>query len=260
MGLFKKKVKKCEKIVEENKDIKIEDKVLEKYPKPNFLELTQDEIDEIHSRGHITQQEKVAEWEGFDLCAPGDAIGSAGWRCRKFRNCHDCLIDYSLAKREYVPFATIAKESHFSITTEPIKLIDVYNLALENYQSMGVRLEPDKLLAMLLLPRRDEFEAIKVAEGEFYKAYKEKIDEAIEQVIRDFELTEEDIIQYVEAKGVCCDNYEHDKVWFVFAEGFGSMHWGLMYHKNKTPEEIFNLCYGSVHLERARALSLKNNK
>lgn len=45
----------------------------------NFLDQTIDK----------TPTEKVAEWEQFNLCAPGDAISSASWRCKKFENCHD---------------------------------------------------------------------------------------------------------------------------------------------------------------------------
>ena len=62
-------------------------------PKPNVL--TQDQIDDIHSRGKLTPDEKAMEWESFDLCAPGDAIGSASWRCKKFRNCRECLVAYA---------------------------------------------------------------------------------------------------------------------------------------------------------------------
>ena len=46
----------------------------------------------------------------MDLCAPGDAIGSAAWRCRKFKNCHDCLVDYANKHDEYVSFFDILKE------------------------------------------------------------------------------------------------------------------------------------------------------
>lgn len=65
------------------------------------LELTQSQIDEIHSRGKITPREKVKEWEGLDCCAPGDNIGSAKERCRTFPNCHECLLDYASSKSEY---------------------------------------------------------------------------------------------------------------------------------------------------------------
>ena len=81
-----------------------------KYEKPNYIkpklkELSEEEIEEIHSKGLITPAEKVKEWEDLDLCAPGDAIGSAGWRCKKFHhNCHDCLVDYANGNDEYVSF------------------------------------------------------------------------------------------------------------------------------------------------------------
>lgn len=88
-------VKKRENI---QKDVEETSKCIEEmsvYIKPNFKPLTQEQIDDIHSRGKITPEEKVKEWEGMDLCAPGDAIGSAAWRCKKFQNCHDCLVDYA---------------------------------------------------------------------------------------------------------------------------------------------------------------------
>lgn len=51
-------------------------------------------------------------------------------------------------------------------------------------------------------------------------------------------------MQLIESKGVSTDNYEQDKIWFVFCEGFGTMHWGLMYHRDWTPEQIYLACFG----------------
>ena len=76
---------------------------------PQFKVLTQEQIDAIHSRGKITPEEKVKEWEGLGLCVPGDAIGSAAWRCRKFKNCHDCLVDYANQHDEYTSIFDILK-------------------------------------------------------------------------------------------------------------------------------------------------------
>ena len=91
--------------------IEKENKLIESgYIRPQFKELTQEQIDDIHARGKITPEEKVKEWEGMDLCAPGDAIGSAAWRCKKFRNCHDCLVDYANQHDEYTSFFDILKE------------------------------------------------------------------------------------------------------------------------------------------------------
>ena len=91
-------------------------------------ELTQEKIDEIHSRGKITMFEKVAEWESFDLCAPGDYIGSAAYRCHTFNNCHECLLDYASSSIEYdkmdfkliLPFDKEEKVKEFSKTKNNI--------------------------------------------------------------------------------------------------------------------------------------------
>lgn len=83
---------------------------IEDYVKPTFKKLNQEQIDDIHARGKITPAEMVKEWEGMGLCAPGDAIGSAAWRCRKFHhNCHDCLVDYANEHEEYISFREVVK-------------------------------------------------------------------------------------------------------------------------------------------------------
>ena len=61
----------------------------------------QEKIDEIHAKGKITPMEKVSEYESGDLCAPGDAIGSASNRCKFFSDCHECLLEYASHNQEY---------------------------------------------------------------------------------------------------------------------------------------------------------------
>lgn len=86
------------------------------YTKPQFKPLTNEQIKDIHDRGKITPEEMVKEWEGMDLCAPGDAIGSAAWRCEKFHyNCHDCLVDYANEHDEYTSFRDIMKLVRFKL-------------------------------------------------------------------------------------------------------------------------------------------------
>ena len=53
------------------------------------------EIEEIHERGNLTPLEKAQEWNSLGLCAPGDYASGAKKRCRQFKNCTDCLIDYA---------------------------------------------------------------------------------------------------------------------------------------------------------------------
>lgn len=86
------------------------------YIKPVLKQLTQEQIDDIHSRGKITSAEMVKEWEDMYLCAPGDAIGSAAWRCRKFNhNCHDCLVDFANQRDEHTSFFTILNKCSFRL-------------------------------------------------------------------------------------------------------------------------------------------------
>lgn len=61
----------------------------------------QEKIDEIHAKGKITPMEKVSEYESWDLCAAGDAIGSASNRCNFFSDCHECLLEYASHNQEY---------------------------------------------------------------------------------------------------------------------------------------------------------------
>lgn len=65
--------------------------------------LTEEQIADIHARGKITPAEKVKELEGLGMCI-GDYAGSAAWRCHKFGNCHDCLVDYANTQDEHTSF------------------------------------------------------------------------------------------------------------------------------------------------------------
>lgn len=119
----------------------------------------------------------------------------------------------------------------------------LYNLKLLDYKINGYRDYPDKLLALLLLSEKDEYEPLRVSEGDFYNTYKEKIDQKIAKVEKDFEITNDDIVSYIEAKGLCCEDFDRDRIWYVYHEGFGSMHWGIWYHPELTAEEIYEECF-----------------
>lgn len=71
--------------------------------KSNIRELSEEEINNIHSKGKLTPLEIVKKWESFDICAPGDAIGSVAFRCSYFNNCHDCLMHYAFNQLEHEP-------------------------------------------------------------------------------------------------------------------------------------------------------------
>lgn len=117
-------------------------------------------------------------------------------------------------------------------------LIELYNLKLNEYKTNGLRERPWKLLAMLLLSEKDKYEPLR-SQGEFYNKYKDEIDKRIIQVEQDFNFTKEDITEYIE-ETVICDDYEDQKIWFVFNEGFGALSWGLSNRQEKTGEEIYS--------------------
>lgn len=128
-------------------------------------------------------------------------------------------------------------------------LKELYNLKLYEYKEFGIKERPWKLLAMLLLSEKNKYEPLKNAQGEFYKKYKNEIDKQINKVERDFDFTHEEIVEYIE-KTVDCDNYEEQKIWFVFEDGFGILNWGLMYKEDKTAEEIYSEYYNNDDLKR----------
>lgn len=90
-------------------------------------------------------------------------------------------------------------------------LMELYNLKLNEYKETGLRERPWKLLAMLLLSKKDEYKVIKGSLGDFYKKYKEKIDKEIERVEIDFNFSKEDLVKFIEETAVC-DDYDHQKI------------------------------------------------
>ena len=142
-------------------------------------------------------------------------------------------------------------------------LLELYNLKLDQFKRTGIKEKPWKLLAMLLLSKKNSFEALRNSQGEFYKKYKTLIDPEIDKVEKDFELTREEIIEHIE-KTVVCDDYEDQRIWFVFADGFGVLNWGLLYRSDKTPEEIYSEYYDtdelSLDYDTEERLTAKNIK
>lgn len=134
-------------------------------------------------------------------------------------------------------------------------LQEIYDEYLEKHKKTGVKPYPDKLLALLLLQEKDKYNEEKLVNGKFYDKYKKEIDEKIEKVMNDFELTKDDIIHFVEERGLYCDeeNYEYCKIWLVFAAGFTCLIGTQRYNPSQTPEkaydESYNCFYGQYRKE-----------
>lgn len=140
-------------------------------------------------------------------------------------------------------------------------LINLYNKYLEEFNKTGEREHPSRLLALLLLNEKENYEPLLIDEGGFYKKYKTQIDNKIEKIVRDFKITKNDIIKYIQQTVISLEqDFEKDKIWFVFAEGFGCMHWGNMYHKEDKPEDIYFDYFGISKQDEPKILVLNNNK
>lgn len=119
-------------------------------------------------------------------------------------------------------------------------LLELYDNALEQFRETGYHPHPANLLSLLLLAERDRFEPLKVCEGAFYEKYKSIIDCNIGKVINDFGISNDEIVAFIEMAGILTedDDFEDDKLWFVFSNGFSVMHGEMMYRPEQTPYEM----------------------
>ena len=117
----------------------------------------------------------------------------------------------------------------------------IYDKYQEKYQNTKIKPYPDKLLLLLLLEEKEKYKDINKSNGVFYKYYQEKIDKKINQVITDFNLSKEDIITFIEKKGIFYreETYEHDKLWYVFGEAIGALAWAVAYRSNTPKTKIY---------------------
>lgn len=67
-----------------------------------YNSITQEQIDEIHSKGKLTPLEVVQLWESHDLCIEGNKTISSKNRCKYFnQNCHECLMEEASHELEH---------------------------------------------------------------------------------------------------------------------------------------------------------------
>ncbi len=121
-------------------------------------------------------------------------------------------------------------------------LTELYDAKRQKYVDTGKKEEPSKLLALLLLEKKEEFLPLEVEEGKFYHYYQEIIDKNIAKVNADFQFSDDDYKKLITEKlGYFEENsFEEDKLWQVFGEGIGALHWGLMYMTDKTGIDIYS--------------------
>lgn len=119
--------------------------------------------------------------------------------------------------------------------------------------------EPEMNISQEELKELTQYLAIKNAERlEQIEQYKEKIDKEIKKVETDFNFSKEDIVNFIE-ETVVCDDYEHQKIWFVFCQGFEVLDWALAHQQEKTPEEIYSEIFDTDDLKKQYNLEEKAN-
>lgn len=123
-----------------------------------------------------------------------------------------------------------------------IPLQEQYNQYLKSYKRTKKRNHPhpSELLALLLLPDKEHFKYEGITIGQFYNIHKDLIDIKIEQVINDFELTEEDIISYAVKDPRLKVDYEKLKIRYVFFLGYNILEASYWKHPDWSPERIYN--------------------
>lgn len=140
-----------------------------------------------------------------------------------------------------------------------MSLQELYNLKVYEYKTMGIKEEPSKLLAMLLLINKNNYKKISNFH-KFYDFYKKEIDEQILKVEKDFDLTEECIKQII-AENFCPAYETRDKILYVYEQGISCLLWGIMDNK-KTSEEIYTMYFKDYSLEKSydmEELAISNN-
>ena len=125
------------------------------------------------------------------------------------------------------------------------KLSDKYTRYKNNFNQTGEHQHPSELLALLLLQEKDIYKSKEINPNtfEFYLEHKESISEKIDQVIVDFAITKQEIINIIETNGIKYSEelYEEHKIWFVFANGIRVLQWGLINQPNLSPEKLHNV-------------------
>lgn len=126
-----------------------------------------------------------------------------------------------------------------------MNVLELYNYKLNRYKEKGKRDNLSNLLALLMLNEKDKYEAFPCSTREFYNRYKDDINKNIEKLEKDFDIADEYIQDLIEENGVTRNDFEYDKTWFIYSKGFSCLQGGINYRKDKTPEELYILCFNN---------------
>lgn len=144
------------------------------------------------------------------------------------------------------------------------KLSDKYIRYKNKFNQTGIHPHPSELLAILLLQEKDIYKSKEINPNtfEFYLEHKELISEKIDQVIVDFAITKQEIIEIIETNSIKYSEelYEEHKIWFVFANGIRALQWGLINQPNWSPEKLHNVFSDYWNLQKDRPKGLRRTR
>lgn len=129
---------------------------------------------------------------------------------------------------------------------ELIPLQKKYEQYQEEYKRTGEHPHPSKLLALLLFQEIGKYDYTIWDSVEFYERHKELINQKIDNVIKDFSITNTELHNYVKDLSLSFDKdlsmnefYEACKYW-TFVSGWSALLNSIMYDEDLSPEESFN--------------------
>ena len=126
-------------------------------------------------------------------------------------------------------------------------LNELYDYYLSEFEVTGMHPHPSELLGILLLLEREKYSQVECSFDEFYDFYKEQIKEKINQVIKDFNITKQEMNRYIKKKyshyeeeDYDEEEYEDYKTFDVFGKGFEGLYDANRKCQGMTIEEIHN--------------------
>lgn len=120
-------------------------------------------------------------------------------------------------------------------------LQDIYDFYKLYYEKTGRKEFPTILLTLKLLPQISAFKEID-CDFSFYNINKVLIDQAIEEIEKDFHFTETDYAKYliVYGDGLIEKNFEDDVIWKCYGRGIQFIKQEIGFKEYYTKEELFN--------------------
>ena len=106
-------------------------------------------------------------------------------------------------------------------------LKDLYEEKLRKYQDTGEMEDPNSMLALLLLDKKDEFFPIDANIKHFYQDYHEVIEEGVYKIEKDFHL----------------DALEADKFWQIYGGAIETLFDGVTTMSLTSGEDIYQYYY-----------------